>query len=300
MKHRHVRWRPRHLLLCGILIVVTSLSLGAATATDAVWAAQSFQRLAAHDLPAAQAVWMSSGVSSQWNQLSESALGDLLNAAAFFSHMLWFPAEGPRESWLVGLYNPWIGGLLILQFNDSLTSIEAFALATVEIGPIANERSFEFEESVLSRLADGAAAFEVLVNTWPRRGSFEPNLVGWEIVETRLDGYRDELRRLLSPEGFSVWDAARSNYATAQELLASNDLPTSLILANRLPLNWRQAVTPVWASEHANSMNVLVASDADVYSLLWLSLKTERSDDPVHDVAVIDLFDLLTGIGGGQ
>jgi hypothetical protein len=56
----------------------------------------------------------------------------------------------------------------------------------------------------------------------------------------------------------------------------------------------------VWASEHAESLNVIVSADVDPYSVLWLSLKARSSDEPILDLAVVDLFDVLSEAGGDQ
>ncbi len=300
MKHLRTRWRFHGLVFCGLILLAGSCCVAAATSTDTIWAAQAFQRLAALDLSAAQEVWMPTSIGQQWQEVSEAALADPLDAAAFFGHMLWFPMEGPRGTWLVGLFNPWVGGLLVVQFDEAASQVESYALATIDIDSIANESSLEFEESIRGRLVDGADAFESIATAWPRRGGPEPNPVGWDILSGRLEAYREEMRRLLSPEGFSVWEGARANYAAARETLAGEELPDTFLEADRLALVWRQTIIPVWASEHADSLNVVVSADSDPYSLLWLSLKTTSSDEPIHDLAVIDLLDLLVGTGGGQ
>jgi hypothetical protein len=297
--HRTTRWGSRLLLVCGILFGIFGIVTSAATLDDALWAAQSFQRLAALDVPAAQEIWMTSDAGTQWTRLTEDVFADPLDAAAFFGNMLWLPSQGPVRTWLVGLVNPWVGAVLVFQFNDAATAIIGFDIRMTSPTTLADESLADLEGSIRDRFAAAVSTFSTEIGAWPRRGAPEADPASWPELAYRIRAYREETRRLLSPDGFSVWEDARANLSSAQDILVQ-DVPTGVLdVAGTLPANWRQMAIPVWASEHSDSLNVVWSSDADPYMLLWMSIKTRVDAEPLHDAAVLDIIEIYTAAQGG-
>ena len=299
MTRRTIRWGLRLFVLCGLAIWTWGGAGSAATSDNALWAAQSFQRLAALDVSAAEAIWMTSDVATSWSRLTEVALADSMHTAAFFGHMLWFPWEGPGGTWLVGLVNVWVGGVLILQFNEPATSMIGFHLLTVPMPPINNGSTTDLEESIAQRFSAALSALASGISAWPRRGVPESSSSSWSELDSRVSEYLEETRRLLSPEGLSVWADARTNLAAAQGAWTESDPSGVLAATAALPLAWRQLAIPVWVSEHSDALNVVWSADADPYSLLWVSVKTRVDSEPLHDAAVVDILEAYTASQGG-
>ncbi len=299
MTRRKLRWALQLIAICGLAIWTWGGAGSAATSDNALWAAQSFQRLAALDVSAAEAIWMTSDVAASWSRLTEDALADSMHAAAFFGHMLWFPWEGPGGTWLVGLVNVWVGSVLILQFNEPATSMIGFHLLTVPMTPINNGSTADLGGSVAQRFSAALSALASEISTWPRRGTPEASPSSWTELDSRVSEYLEETRRLLSPDGLSVWADARTNLADAQDVWTESDPSGVLEVSAALPLAWRQLAIPVWVSEHADALHVVWSADADPYSLLWVSVKTRVDSEPLHDAAVVDILEAYTETQGG-
>ena len=288
---------PFVLMICVFIAVSFGGPALAATPYDVLLAARTFQSLAALDPAAAGEAWMTTDADEQWLQATEDAFSNPMHASAFFEAMLWLPNAGPRGTWLIGLFNPWVDGMLVLQFDEAVSQIISFRLYLLSSPGIVSATAKDLQRSVHDRFAAAISAFDDASSAW-NAARDQP---GWSELKERLEGYESDMRSLLAEDGEAAYAHARDALKAAREGLAQMDASPEIENIEALSPVWRQTAIPVWASEDSTgSFNVVLSSSDDPFWLLWLRSDARSNDDLLKGAVLIDILKSFeTNEGGG-
>jgi len=285
----------REKLPCVILLlwtlVCTPFVIGQASDAsmeDVIQAIHSFQQLAAVDPAAAGNVWMEERTASTWRRTVEQAVEDLFDATILFGHLV--PLAAADETGVrAGLYNPWVGMLLLLTFDPLATAVESYSIrSAAQLGDEAGD-PLAFATEAMSAIDTVVTAFDAF-----KSGA----LPGRELSARDLDRRVEEVAEsLLASLGDARTAEDGSSLLDAIALLFAGELEEPLTLLEAKSTDWVDSLLPLWVRAGATSTVVVLASMESPLDWAWLQVGDD-AERPIESVSVIRLYDRIVTRGG--
>ena len=275
------------LTLCGIL--------AAAQADDSagmIQVVQSIQRLGMIDASSVAMVWMTDQAATVWSEFAEVAADSGEEAFALFSHNIWLATQDTNSNQIGGLYNPWVGSLIVFVMDPQATLVTASVAILVDTDPLDVSDAQGFAQEAMHRIEQASQRFETIA------ASGLPESSDIHQVADRVDQAVLTLRWLYgaSEDGSDL----QTNTRAALDALESGSQEGALSLLRREDNRWVAELYPVWGSTMGTESFVLLSTTEEPLSFVSLRVSGEVSDDPITSVSVIHLFDRLTTRGGDR
>jgi len=279
------------LTLCIAMALGTGWLAAATEEEDILPVIQSFQRLGMIDPAAAGSVWMTEESAVEWSDFVRQAGANAMEGIALFGHGYWLTGFGDDGMPFGGLYNPWIGSLIVLEMDRRAVTINRFLLFTVESEPILSLDSQALATDLMARIERADERFADLIQT-----DLVSDSDAWSEISSRIDDYVPTLGWIYgaSPDGSS----AQANAQTAIDRFVDGPFDGALSLLRREDPAWLARLFPVYAEVDTDETFVVFSSTESPLDLVSMTVAAKETDDPIRSLSVIRLFDRLTKRGG--
>jgi len=287
LSERRFRWRALCALTSVVLISLLATAqsapaAGGATVEDVVQAIHSFQQLAVLDPSTAGEVWMEGRVASNWDQVVGTAIDDRFEATILFGHLVPF-AAADESGVRAGLYNPWIGLLVLLAFDPLATAVESCSVHAAEA--LGSEAA-----DPLAFATEAMAAIDAAYDAFAGAAAAGEELSARDLGD-RID---EATKRLGSVYGH---DEADTVLADAIDRLFAEELTEPLTVFGEESEAWMSSLLPLWTSEADSWTFVVLASMASPLDWAWLEIG-HGAGHPIDSASVIRLYDRIVSQGG--
>ena len=195
---------------------------------------------------------------------------------------------------MIGLFNPWVDGLLILQFDGDVSRIISFRLIVLSTPDVIDATAEDLLKRVHTRFASALSAFEEAASDW----SAARGQQGWSELRERLERYGSTMRDMLAEDGAAEYSHARDSLKKAREQLAQTDISPEVENIEALSPVWRRTAIPVWSVKEGDSIDVVLSSSDDPFWLLWLRLEKRAGGDPWEQAVLMDILKTFDRGGG--
>jgi hypothetical protein len=244
--------------------------------------AESFRQLAFWDATAAGDVWMTEEAATTWESFVSAALPNQAAAVSLFSHCIVVGDVSSDGTPFAGLFNPWVGALVVFAFSDAASAIEAVAIEIVADGLTETEDANQVALDIMAAIALASDRLdEYLTQPWQSVATE----TDWQIIANRLIARSAQLRLAYPAE-----DSPDPDLVLAQDTITgvqSGDLTNLLtVLEDADPL-WVQSLLPVCASKTDDGVVLILSSSLEPLHLAWVNI----SGGAIQDVSWIRLFD---------
>jgi hypothetical protein len=257
---------------------------------DIVQAVHSFQQLAVLDPVTAGEIWMEGETASDWTRFVERSVDDRLDASVLFGHMIPFASADDTGAY-AGLYSPWVGMLLLLDYDPLATVVEAYSIHPAMRLPSDVDDPEAFALAAMAAIDSASAQFDAAAG-----GEGLPAEMSARDVEGVVDAVRPQLASAYGLiESPSI---AQANVETAMDLVFADELAFPLDLLNEIPSIWRNMLLPVWIAEARVATFIVLASPTSPLDWVWLEVSADQVEPLILSVSLMKLYDSLTTRGG--
>lgn len=279
------------LLTCAVtwIVPVAGWADGADT-QGVIQAVHSFQQLAVLDPVTAGVAWMEDRAASDWQRLVESSVDDLFDASILFGHVIPF-AFADDTGAHAGLYSPWVGMLLLLDYDSLASVIESFSIHPATRLPNDLDDPAAFAASAMASIDSAAAVFEAFTGGESPREELSAKDLGQRIDETAeaLDALYGAVDQPTEND-----EALRS----AVDRVFADELEGPLALLDSESRDWINFLLPLWMGKQVSSSFVVLASMASPFDWVWLEVDSMRAESPIRSVSMVRLYDRIVTQGG--
>jgi len=292
LSDRRCRLGRTLILACSLvsLLPLTGLADGA-TAQDVVQAVHSFQQLATLDPVTAGEVWMESRAAKSWRDYAKRAADDVVEAQILFGHAIPFAHATEDGSPVAGLYNPWVGTLILFSYDERASIVEAFSIHEAErLGDQALKPE-AFAVDAMAAVDAVSAQFDAFAGAGELPGRMSAR---------DLENAVNAAIAILGT-AYGMTDdptIAQANVVVSIESLFAEELIPPIDLLEEMSDAWRSLLVPVWMAESAETTYVVLASPASPIDWLWLEIATEASAQPIRSASLLRLYDRILSRGG--